>query len=198
MSVLPNPKLRHFPVLRPDAFAPGPQATEATEAPTLTDLTHHPRMGLRGQGTRVWCQINEMPFPDAINDVVRHDGFRIARLGESELLIMSENGTAFPEGFKERPAGAFSGYRDETWAWFHLAGPGTAAALASGTSAGLAAGDKPHVVQTRFAGLDAVLLVAGSPARPAIDIFIDICAHGYMVDTLAERCPGIILDPGSR
>lgn len=157
----------------------------------ILDLTARPRLGLRGPGTPDWCAANSLPFPDAINGVSRHGGLRIARLGTYELLILSDGSTPLPAA--EHPQ-VYSGYRDETWSWFRMIGPALLETIGRLTSADLrpshAARDSVH--QTRFGGLDAVLLVDEQDQQPALDIFTDIASVDYLLGVFQDRCPGFL------
>lgn len=160
---------------------------------TLHDRTLWPRLGLRGPATPDWCAATGLPFPDAVNRVATAGGIRVARLGRTELLVLAPTG----DDRLPRPAttvpGAYDGYREESWAWFRLEGPGTLAALSAMTSAdlrpGIAAPDS--VVQTRLAGLDAVLVLAPAEAGTAVDIFIDNAAAEYFEAAVGDRCPNV-------
>lgn len=191
MTLSPNTALRRFPSV------PGSveSMTEIAGTRIIADLTHRPRIGLRGHGTPEWCRANELPFPAGINCVARVEGLRIARLGSTELLVLSESDAALPSAFADLPVGTYLAYLEETWAWFRMTGPGTVEALAACTSEDLVHfRDGPdRVVQTRFAGLDAVLVLSGTEKAPVVDIFTDIASHGYLTNVFAERCPEFTL-----
>lgn len=185
MSYAPDPALRRFP------SAPAVSA-DLQGARHITDLTHRSRMGLRGRGTSAWCAAHGLPFPESINSVVRHDGLRIARLGSFELLVLFESDKELPAVFADLPAGAYSGYREESWAWFRFEGTGALDVLSSCTSADLMpSGALPgeRVVQTRFAGLDAVIILTREGGGLVADVFADIASHGYLLRVFEERCP---------
>ena len=160
---------------------------------TLHDRTLWPRLGLRGPATPEWCAAAGLPFPDAVNRVATAGGIRVARLGQTELLILAPAGDArLPRPATAVP-GAYDGYREETWAWFRLEGPGTLAALSTMTSADLRPEVSPadSVVQTRLAGLDAVLVLTSADAGTAVDIFFDIAAAEYFLAAVGDRCPNV-------
>lgn len=186
MSLRPDTSLRCFPL------SGRALATAATAGPNrILDLTHRPRLGLRGPGTPEWCARNALPFPDAVNGVATAEGLRIARLGRFELLLIAATDRPLPADFHRLPPGSWSGYREDGWAWFRVDGPGTMPTLSALTSADLrpTGGTGDRVVQTRLAGLDAVLVLAGSGAHPAVEIFADIAASDYLVDVFGDRCP---------
>jgi sarcosine oxidase subunit gamma len=184
MSLAPDTDLRRFPS--------APAAPACDRRQTITDLTARPRIGVRGRGAPDWCRANGLPFPEGVNGVVRKEGLCIARLGTSELLVLSESGATLPAGLSDMPTGAYSGYREESWAWFRFRGPGTLEALSSCTSAQLepvASAPSGRVVQTRFAGLDAVIVLAGEGNAMVADVLADIASHGYLINVCADRCP---------
>lgn len=192
MTLTADTTLRRFPAT--------PAAPARAGSQTITDLTARPRIGLRGSGAPNWCLANGLPFPDEVNGVARQDGLRIARLGTFELLVLPSSNSPLPAGLSDLPAGTYSGYRDETWAWFRFEGPGTVEALSSCTAADLR--DRPdlpadRVVQTRFAGLDAVMVLGGAGDAVVAELFADIASHGYLLDVFAERCPEFRLSEGS-
>lgn len=166
---------------------PAELAAFPAETVTLQDRTAWPRLGLRGPATPDWCQATGLPFPDAVNRVARSGGLRVARLGRTELLLLGDGpGTVLPAA---AVPGALDGFRQETWAWLRLQGPGAMQALSALTSADLRPQAAPpgSVVQTRAAGLDVVLVID----TDAVDILFDIAAARYFHEALADRCPAI-------
>lgn len=160
---------------------------------TLHDRTGWPRLGLRGPATAGWCAAAGLPFPEAVNTVATAGGVRVARLGRTELLVLAPAGDdGLPQPAAAVP-GAYDGHREETWAWFRLEGAGTLAALSAMTSADLRPAVSPagSVVQTRLAGLDAVLVLVSGEAGPAVDIFVDIAAAEYFQAAMGDRCPNV-------
>lgn len=185
MRLAPNPTLRRFPAA-PEGYA------EMKGKGIITDLTARPRMGIRGRGTPAWCKENGLSFPKAINGIVRLDGLSIARLGIYELLILSHSNKALPAGFAKLPAEAYSSYREESWAWFRFEGGDAPDALSSCTSADLKPSNAlpaERVVQTRLAGLDAVIVLSSDGNGIVADVFADIVSHGYLLQVFGERCP---------
>lgn len=180
--------LRDFP---PTGLAQSPDPAGGN---IILDLTAWPRLGLRGPGTRDWCARAGLPFPPAVNQVARGAGLRLARLGTHELLILPQDGskaTAFPP---VQGAQLYSGFRDETWAWFRMIGPDLPDTLGRLTSADLRPAQAPEdsVVQTRFGGLDAVLVIDGQDGQPAVDIFVDIASVEYLTGVFQDRCPAFL------
>lgn len=157
----------------------------ATGDNRLIDLTARPRLGLRGPGTPAWCAGHGLPFPDRINQTAEAVGITVARLGTYEILVLTDGQASLPA--TPLPPDAWDGYRDETWFWIRMTGPSTQAALATLTSVDLRPARVPpgRVLQTRAAGLDAVLVLH----EGSVDIFADIASAEYFADVLADRCP---------
>lgn len=151
----------------------------------VLDRTPWPRLGLRGPGTPAWCEAAGLPFPERINTVAHGQGCRLARLGTFELLVLPDSRAAAIPGIPSGLTGVFDGYRDESWAWLRLEGPDWRDRLAGLTAADLRPGTVPpgSVVQTRLAGLDAVLLADG---ERAVDIFGDIASAHFLAALLDE------------
>lgn len=157
----------------------------------LLDRTPWPRLGLRGPGTRAWCDTRSLPFPEQVNRVAGADGLRVIRLGRYELLILPDEGASrMPRTDFEVP-GIFDGYRDETWSWLRMEGPEVFEALSALTAVDLRPDQAPvdSVAQTRAAGLDAVLVIAGREPAPAVDIFVDVASVEYFLGAIMDRCP---------
>ena len=166
----------------------------STPSGRITDLTAHPRLGLRGPGVRAWCVSRGLPFPDRINRCINGDHLRVARLGRHEILILPEDGAA-PLPPIGSAANVYDGYREETWAWFRFDGHGTDVALAQLTSADLRSnrlrdGD---VIQTRLAGLDTVIITRNQAGGGIYDIFVDIASSDFLADVFGDRCAGMAL-----
>lgn len=190
MSMQPDAALRRFPLTARNDLKPASEAG----ANRVIDLTHRPRIGIRGRATMEWCKANDLPFPDAVNTVAAAKGFRVARLGRYEILAIRETDAPPPPTFFTLPEGAYSACREDGWAWFRVEGPETLSALATMTSADLRPAGEPadRVFQTRLAGLDAVLLVSGAE-EPVADVFFDIASSAYFCDVVAERRPDFTL-----
>lgn len=194
MTTTKNIGLRKFPLSdRPDLKHSA--SVQADHANRITDLSAQPRMGLRGRTVQTWCATNGLVFPNQINGVTAANGLCVARLGQFECLLLAETDMPLPEEFQTLPAGSYSGYRDETWGWFRMQGPDTLKALGSLTSADLCPNNEKdsRVVQTRFAGLDAVLVLRSDEADLEVDILSDIASTAYLVNVFAERCPDFLI-----
>lgn len=182
MAATPSP-LRSLP----QTGLPDRAAAPAAGA-TILDRTAWPRRGLRGPGTAAWCEAAGLPFPGRVNTVARSRGLRIARLGTHELLVLPDSPETAIPAIPSGAHGLFDGYREESWAWFRLEGPQARDLLAGLTSADLRPGNAPadSVVQTRLGHLDAVLVIEGDAATPAIDLFSDIASTGYLLAALRD------------
>ncbi|MEI4488435.1 hypothetical protein V8J36_19755 [Frigidibacter sp. MR17.14] len=159
----------------------------------VRDLTARPRLGLRGRGTPNWCAAAGLPFPAEINGIARAGSIRVARLGTYELLVLSDDGLPIAAPAEPVPE-AFDGYRDETWAWFRFEGPAVANALATMTAVDLrpAAAPAGRVLQTRFAGLDVVLVIDRRDPDLAVDLFFDIASVDYLLGAISDRAPELL------
>lgn len=190
MTLSPNASLRSFPL----SGHPSLQAMTANPN-RITDLTFCDRIGLRGAATPEWCRGNELPFPEEINGIATSGGFRVARLGRTELLVVAEPEVRLPDTARLLPANVYDGFREETWSWFRIEGPEAREAFGVLSTIDLRASRVPagRVVQTRAGGLDCVLLVGEAGGVTTLDLFSDISSSDYLVDVFGERCPGFDL-----
>jgi sarcosine oxidase subunit gamma len=177
-------------------FQPG-GAAEGTPLPsgciTLGDLTALPRFGLKGPGSAAWLTAAGVPLPP-VNRVCVHRGMRVLRLGGEDILLSAETGEPPFDEIRaawEADTGSkgYSSWREEGWAWMRLSGPALGPALARLCALDLRPGrfGDDEISQTRFAGVEAVLLRAAD----ALDIFFDVTASAFVARTVAaveKRC----------
>lgn len=172
-------------------FRPGP-GSQANDR--ITDRTAWPRLGLRGPGVPDWCAQNGLALPSRINRCERLKDGRMARLGRTEILILPDAGAgSLPE--IGAAAGVYDAFRQETWAWFRIEGPGTGSALAQLSSADFRPSQvcDGDVTQSRLAGLDAVFVAVGDADDRAFDILLDIASSDFLAELFAERCLDFLL-----
>lgn len=162
----------------------------ADRARMVLNLTNRPRRGYRGPGVPGWCSTHGLPLPDRVNTLVNAGGLIVARLGQTEILILPEADA--PLVLPVPVEGVFDAYRDEGWLWFRLCGADTRLALASLTDVDLRVTAAPagSVRQTRVAGLDAVLAIHGEGEATCIDLFADVASAVYLAAAFGDRCPG--------
>ncbi len=172
-------------------FRPGPGSQTNDR---ITDRTAWPRLGLRGPGVPGWCARNGFSLPSRINRCQRIEGGRVARLGRTEILVLPDAGAGSLLEIGAA-AGVFDAFRQETWAWFRIEGPGTGSALAQFSSADFRPREvcDGDVMQARLAGLDAVFIAVGDADDRAFDIFVDIASSDFLAELFAERCPDFLL-----
>ena len=179
----PDPTLRRFALS--DSLI---QAEPAAAGPRILDLSARPRTGLRGPGVPGWCARHGIAFPDRINDLVSGGGRAVARLGQSEILILPDSDAA---ALPPLSTGVFDAYREEGWLWLRLAGGDRRACLARLCSADLRPAKTPpgSVLQTQIVALDAVLIFRCAAGTDVVEILTDSASSDYLHATLAERCP---------
>ncbi|MBX3568020.1 MAG: hypothetical protein KF914_08185 [Rhizobiaceae bacterium] len=166
-------------------------AANGTVLPTgsvaLADLTAQPRFGLKGPGSSAWLEAHGVALPP-VNRVAVHQGMRVLRLGGEDMLLTAENAAPALADLQgawtaETSAKGYSSWREEGWAWMRLSGPALQPALARLCALDL----RPtrfatdEIAQTRFAGVEAVLLRTGH----AFDVFFDVTASAFVARAVA-------------
>lgn len=189
--------LRRWPLdLLLGAGAGLPQGSEDA----ITDLSGLARFGLRGKGTASFASADGLPLPVQVNASVAGPGYRLLRLGQDELLMLAE-----PESDGEAvrtlqsrwaesngPKG-FDAWREETWAWLSISGPGALAALPLLTAADTRAAvfGPGAVLQTRAMHMDALLFRSDWRGAPSFDLLFDVASAAFARDFLADVLPGV-------
>lgn len=155
----------------------------------LRDLTACARFGLKGPGADRWfAGQGDLP---ATNRWVARDGARLLRLGERDLMVLADPAAPEPvdalRAAWEAGGTGHSSWREETWAWLRLTGPAAfdVAARLSAVDLRPKAFGPDHILQTRFAHLDAVLLRSGHQTEAGLDILFDIAATAQVVRDIA-------------
>lgn len=156
---------------------------------TVTDRTAWPRFGIKGPGAADWLAAAGLTLPEA-NRIATAPGMRILRLGGNDVTILGDPADPAPLAALrtrwEAAAGpkGWSSWREEGWAWLHLAGPTLAGVLARLCTLDLRPGRfaVDAIAQTRVAGLDAVLIRRGDGA----EILFDITATAAVLRDVAQ------------
>ena len=180
-------------------FGPGGAAVDVSDrlttvaGVTLADRTPRARFGLKGLGADAWFGAR-LPLPE-VNVWTDTDGLRLLRLGTRDIVALAADSDApvhaLQAAWADAPEG-HSSWREETWAWLRLDGPGLWDAAARLTSIDLrtAAFGPNTILQTRFAHQDAVLLRA--EPMDGLDILFDVASASQVATdihaamTLAE------------
>lgn len=165
----------------------------------LLDLSALPRFGLRGPGTTAWLIACGYPLPESMDHVIETDGMTVARLGAEEFVILadpiagSSRLAQVRREWRDAPGPkGFDAYREESWCWLNLSGPGVSEALPLLT----AIDSRTHafgpgaVMQTRAMHMDAVLIRNERGGQPGLDMLFDIASSGYATDFIADVLPG--------
>lgn len=172
---------------------------DETEAPgklVLTDLTNLPRFGLRGKNAAAYLTSLGLNIPDAPNkSALQADGSRLLRLSQGEFLFLgslSDFGAAvrtleqaFPPEGKN---GVYGLPRQDTHAWFWLAGPESVDALAKlcGVDLSPKAFAPDAIAQTSVAHINAIIVNAGNVAAPAFHLLPDRPSAGSFEDAVVD------------
>lgn len=178
------PGFRTFP------FGHGGAANGAvlpTGSVALADLTAQPRFGLKGPGSSAWLEARGVALPP-VNRIAVHQGMRVLRLGGEDILLTAENAAPALADLHttwtdDTSAKGYSSWREEGWAWMRLSGPAMGHALTRLCALDLRAARFPadEIAQTRFAGVEAVLLRAGH----AFDVLFDVTASAFVARAVA-------------
>lgn len=165
----------------------------------MIDLSARPRFGLRGPGTADWLGGQGCPLPGTIHHTAEADCMTVVRLGAEEVVILADPVTGSPRLAQLRqdwhattgPKG-FDAYREESWCWLGLTGPGVPDALSLLT----ATDTRPDVfgpaavIQTRAMHMDAVLIRHERGGQPGLDMLFDVASSDYAADFIADVLPG--------
>jgi len=174
-------------------------ATEARGAHELglCDLTLSPRAGYKGWAAVEWARGCGLVIGDENNRAYRQpDGCRVARLADSEILILGDLGarptTIARLAGAEPIAGAYPVPRADTNCRFAICGVQAASMLAKLCGVDL----RPHrfvqgdIAQTSVARLNTIIIRADRGEVLAFDLLTDFASASYMwgcvVDAMAE------------
>lgn len=165
----------------------------------MIDLSALPRFGLRGPGTSAWLTEQGCPLPPTIHQTAEADGMTVVRLGAEEVVLLPDPATGSPRLSQLRQGWAaatgpkgYDAWREESWCWLSLTGPGVAEALPLLT----AIDTRPDVfgpgavAQTRAMHMDAVLIRHDRGGQPGLDMLFDMASSDYAADFIADVLPG--------
>ena len=169
-----------------------------TDGIRLFDLTTVARFGLKGRGAADWLRSQELAPPERINTVreVPSRDLDILRLGTDDVVLLSRPDRpssslgAIRRAWAEDPRKpkGFDAWRDEVWAWFHVAGEGLSAFMARTCSVDLHPDRlaKGEIAQTRVAHMDCVVVRTDRTGRHGLDLLFDIASSDFMLTSLGE------------
>lgn len=156
----------------------------------ICDLSALPRVGFKGREAQSWPAAQGLAIsPDNNRAVVQDDGALVARLADSEVLILSD--LAGTSGLCERLAkawspdpdpGAYPVPRADTNCWFMISGVHADALYAKICGVDL----RPHkfpnlaIAQTSIARLNGIVIRADVSDCLAYHLLTDSAAAGYM------------------
>ena len=183
------PATRVFPLEADGAAADRGALLGDRDGLCVTDRTGWPRFGIKGPGSADWFRAAGLDLPEP-NRRAERSGVVVLRLGRDDLVLLSADGTAdavaaLRQGWADAAAPkGYSSWRDEAWAWLHLAGPALDETLARCCAIDLrrSVHEGDRIAQTRFADVDAVVLRRDGEA----DILFDIAATGAVLATLRQ------------
>jgi len=172
-----------FP-LSPDGAAAGTKLPNG--ALTLSDLTGSPRFGLKGAGSAIWLRRQGAPLPE-VNHLLDWQEMRVLRLGREDIVLLGSEATVSISALvaiwmaDPNPRG-FSSWREESWAWMRLSGPGADDAMAQLCAVDLRPGrfGPNQVAQTRVGGIDTVTFRCDG----GFDFLFDITATAHFANTI--------------
>ena len=208
MSLAPQDKLPRSPIYRQlvelgadfaevagaacaMGFGGDPEAEVAlARGLAICDLSALPRVGFKGREALSWPAAQGLAIsPDNNRAVVQDDGALVARLADSEVLILSD--LAGTSGLCERLAkawspdpdpGAYPVPRADTNCWFMISGVHADALYAKICGVDL----RPHkfpnlaIAQTSIARLNGIVIRADVSDCLAYHLLTDSAAAGYM------------------
>ena len=171
---------------------PAAEARSAREL-GISDLTLSPRAGYKGWAAIDWARRHGLVIGEDNNRAyAQSDGGRVARLADSEILILGGLGeppAAIARLAAAGPvAGAYSVPRADTNCWFAISGADAAAMFTKLCGVDL----RPKhfadgaVAQTSVAWLNAILIRADRGAVPAFDLLTDVASASYMWSCLTD------------
>ncbi|MDR3323623.1 MAG: hypothetical protein LBS89_05410 [Zoogloeaceae bacterium] len=166
----------------------------ARESCGLADLTHLPRLGLRGKGTAAFLETLGYRLPAAPNQLLTQaDGGMLLRLSASEYLLLGsladkgEKIRALEQNLPEQ-ADLYFLPRQDSHACFLLAGPRIFEVMAKLCGVDL----RPDaflvgaIAQTSVARLNAIVAHTGGADTPVFHLLFDRAASVYFWDALLD------------
>lgn len=183
-------------------FLPRKMALPSARENVVLDCTRGERLGLRGPGTLEWIGAEGLILPDTVNSALTLScGTSILRLGSQEVLLTAPAGDEGARLRKLRVAWqdsklslkGYDTYRDESWAWFVVAGEAAPLLMSRISMADL----RPQsikagqIVQTRALHQDAMIARLDRFGGVSYDVFLDIASSEFALGVMNETAKGI-------
>lgn len=161
----------------------------SSDVVTLVDFSSTPRFGLKGKGTVAFLESLGMEIPEvncaSVDPIV-------LRLGPEEAVVLSDPQIGRPLSelknawnAAQAPKG-YDAWREETWAWMHLSGPGVFDIMSKICPVDMRDGVfRPgQVAQTRVGYVDAITLRTDRFDTAGFDVFFDVSVTAFFVNAV--------------
>ncbi len=167
---------------------------QAVQPCALLDLLDLPRVGFRGADSAAYLQQRGFTLPDAPNRaVVQADGSRVARLSQTEYLLLGSQGDqgqriADEEARWELDHSAnYLLPRQDSHAWIRLSGSLLPALMAKlcGVDLRPEAFGAGAVAQTSAARINVIVINVGDEV-PTFDVLFDRSSHEYFIAAVQD------------
>ncbi|WP_416422314.1 sarcosine oxidase [Pseudomonas sp. App30] len=167
---------------------------QAVQPCTLLDLTDLPRVGFRGADSAAYLQQRGFELPQAANRAVAQpDGSRVARLSQTEYLLLGSQGDQGQRIADEEARWALdhsANYllpRQDSHAWIRLGGSLLPALMAKlcGVDLRAQAFAPGAVAQTSAARINVIIINAGGEV-PTFDVLFDRASHEYFLSAVQD------------
>lgn len=165
----------------------------------MVDLTGLPRVGFRGAQSGEYLQSRGFSLPDKPNQaVIQSDGSHIARLSQTEYLILGslrDRGERIADEEARWELDHLANYllpREDSHAWLQLSGVHTAGVMAKlcGVDLRSAAFAPGAVAQTSAARINVIVINVSSESHTIFQILFDRASleyfKGALLDAMAE------------
>lgn len=172
----------------------GDEAAQARRC-GLVDLTNLARVGFRGTDAAAWLEGRGFSLPQAPNQVVTQaDGSHVARLSQTEYLLLGSLGDAGERVAREEAGWTFgeaANYllpRQDSHAWLLLTGAHVAQVMAKlcGVDLRPEAFPRGAVAQTSAARINVIVINAGPDELPCFQILCDRASVNYFWDAVLD------------
>lgn len=178
--------------------------TEAARRCALVDLCNLARVGFRGADSAHYLQAQGFELPPAPNLALRQtDGSLVARLSRTEYLLLSSLGDQgqrlqrLENGWQQDATANYLLPRTDSHAWLRLCGQHCAEVMAKLCAVDLRPQSFPPlaVAQTSAARINVIVINAGTPLQPCLELLCDRAAAEYfwgaLLDAMGEfdGCP---------
>lgn len=161
----------------------------------LVDLTNLARVGFRGADAAAYLESHGFSLPQAPNQVVTQaDGSHVARLSQTEYLLLGSLGDAGERIAQEEGAWTFgpaANYllpRQDSHAWLLLTGAHIVKVMAKLCGVDLRPEVFPRgaVAQTSAARINVIVINAGPDELPCFQILCDRASVNYFWDAVLD------------